>query len=257
LFYAAFAKLFFAIDDDNPYMFDYFLLPFHKTLNNLKQATRTDDFKSAKFRLILIGLLRDLRGVLQSLTMKNRLVYFMEWLCGYKHLEFFETIMEALGAEDLEVLIPMLRFYCELVFNRNSRLVYDKDNNYVFYGPLVDAIASFVKTCTKIITSSPIPASNPYASRYKPISICLTIVRHLLGSNSINLGLFGYFGSTVVSQMIQNSFTMVQDVPISELLSYPKFSSSYFTCISVIFSNNWESVPVDLNAKHFQYLASF
>lgn len=259
VFYAAFAKLFFSLDEDNPFMFDSFLRPFHATIESLKSTGDVETFRSSKFRMTLIGLLRDLRGVLQSLTIKARVYAFMEWICGYQHLDFFEAVMKTVGSEDTEIMIPMLRFYCELICNRSARLVYDKDYNYSFYGVLIRNVASFVNGYTALMTASvksngSINENEVYFKRYKPIHITLSIIKFWLAGNGLALSLFTYFGAEHVSLMIHNTFKLVEGIPIKEMLSYPKFASAYFAAVEVVCTHTWYHIPTNLEFKHLEYM---
>lgn len=192
IFYLTLARLLFM--EDAPSSFKAFVEPLGHVLNTLTAAsancTNSAALRASVDKNVVKGLFRDLRGI--AMATSNRRTYNMlfDWL----YPAHFPTILACLEAwaDTPDVVIPLLKFMAEFAYNKTQRLTFDSSSpNGILLFREVSKVLSTYGTRTLPL---PLPTSDPYGLRFKPIWICMMILTRALGGNYVNFGVFDLYG---------------------------------------------------------------
>ena len=162
-----------------------------------------------------------LKGIARGLVTSRTLKLFFDWL----YPTYFSPIIEgALNAfhDDDEVVLCVLRFLTELVFNRNNRLRFDTwsiDGLIVF-----KEIAKYVVQLLSLweCFQKKQIRSNAYSEKYAHLKQICHLFSNIITGNYVNFAICEYYNDTiftVLSQSVLSSIVMCDPV---ELRSYAK-----------------------------------
>ena len=145
--------------------FERFMEPIEEVLAKLMQ---TPSFRPPEVREAVIGVCRDLRGIVQQTH--NRRTY--SCIFDLLYPTYFPVFVRA--AEELydspAATTALLKFLQELAYNKAQRgmlLFRELSNVVVAYGSRIQAIPA---------------GKNPYADKYKGVSLCLAVLYRALGT---------------------------------------------------------------------------
>jgi exportin-7 len=131
---------------------------------------------------LVIGILRDLRGLCSSLVSKSAYESFFNWL----HPAFLSSLLKAayIFSDRADIYNPLLKFLQELVSNRQERLMFDsmKASAYLLFRETATVLYLFhIKTIPHIAnTVSESDEMLFYKSKLKPIITCFHILQTCL-----------------------------------------------------------------------------
>lgn len=201
-----------------------------------KEAVLADPSVKAAF----IGVCRDLRGVVSTMTSRKSYNLFFEWLYP-KHTPVLLKMCEVFSeAGEPAATNPLLKFFCEFIFNRSQRIVFDCSSP--------NGILMFRETSKILVTYGTHTLANwgrmgglhsavksggvdVYRSLYKGIWVCLTMFHRSLAGNYVNFGVFSLYGDPALSDAMGITFRMLMAPPLEEVMAYPKLARAYFSLL--------------------------
>ena len=173
LFYSTLCKLLF-LDDAN-IKFKVFMEPFTRLLRSLKEQDDVS-FASPPVRAALVGVLRDLRGIVSACSNRRTYALFFDWVYPAFTPLFQRAVAVYYG--EPEVTTPLLKLYAELVYNKAQRLTFDSSSPN---GILLFRDASAILVATARASEEPLPPGvDPYTRKYKGVSICMLLLTRAL-----------------------------------------------------------------------------
>lgn len=231
-FYSTLCKLLFL--DDIGVKFKAFMEPFTRWLRSLKaQSERA--FAEPHVRTALIGMLRDLRGIVCACSNRRTYGLFFDWL----YPEFTPLLHRAVLTFHAvpEFTTPLLKLYAELVYNKAQRLTFDSSspNGILLFR---DASAMLVAYGRQCIESELPVGADPYTHKFKGIHICMTMLTRALSGSYVNFGVFALYGDRALSDCLEVMIQMCLRVKLEDILAYPKLSRAYFTLMELLMRNH-------------------
>ena len=149
--------------------------------------TTIDEFRQKTVKMALSGLFRDLRGILSSANNHRTYALFFDWLYPnyiamlYRTAELWFDEPQVLSkccinqwlTVYLQVILPMLKFLAELVYDKNRRLAFPPSsaNGILLFKEVSKILCSYGNQ----IISKPV-VGDMYNERYKSISQCFIIL---------------------------------------------------------------------------------
>jgi exportin-7 len=157
----------------------------------------------------------------------------------------------SLFAHDPQVTTALLKFVCELVFNKSNRILFDhcSANGILLFRETSKIACAFSRRIVALET----PADDRYKLKYKGMGLCLTMLARALGGRYVNFGVFALYGDRALDSALEASLYMALTIPLPELLEFPKLAVAFYTYLSVIFRNHLEAV-VTLDSPTFMRL---
>lgn len=200
----------------------------------LPGAARARECKPA-----VIGLLRDLRGVVAATTTANEFRLVHDWLtsCG-AHALMFRCATLYRGGQHSDVIIPLLRVILEYASNRSNRIVFPPGNasGYIVYreaARCVTAIAAH-SMATPVLPTGTV-ASQPGNAmgegvRLKIWSLCLLVGWRLMSGRFANTGVMTFYGDATASELWHACVQIALATPLSALEQRDKLAAAVYMC---------------------------
>eukprot|EP00298_Acanthocystis_sp_HF-20_P008410 c17666_g1_i1.p1 GENE.c17666_g1_i1~~c17666_g1_i1.p1 ORF type:complete len:361 (+),score=124.10 c17666_g1_i1:19-1101(+) len=193
----------------------------------------------------LMGIFRDIRGILQaSLTTRAYMAVF-DWLHP-NFLPIFAKAAETCYSNHL-ITTPLLKCVEELTHNKVQRISFEPSSP--------NGILLFRQTSKVLVAYSTGVLSCPvindvYHERYKGISVCFRIFCHCLQGSYVNFGIFDLYGDSALSDAQRSIINLFLSIPIDELLVYPKLAYATFQMLEG-FSRTHSNVLVGMEPSVF------
>ncbi|XP_018647442.1 exportin 7-related / ran binding protein 16,17 [Schistosoma mansoni] len=177
-------------------------------------------------KLSMIGLARDLRGILYSLNNKISYQMLMNWLYP-NGLQLFKHALE-LWPLDYTITVPILKTITELINNRNGRLLYDITipTGYLLFTYVSKLLCNF--GLQLISNTCQIPKNSLYEMKLKPIMSSLNLLKICLSGNLINFGVFSMFHNDSLERLMEISIQLLLSLNNTELHDHPKLALCHF-----------------------------
>ena len=246
-FYATLTKLLFA--EDTTVRFKSFIGPFSRMLSDLAELPE-DDFKTQGAQEALCGVLRDLRGVCSSCSNRRSYNLFFSWV----YPSFTPLFLRACAVwYDVPALTTaLLKFYCELVYNKQQRLTFDSSSPN---GILLFRDTSQLVVCygSRILEHQPPAGADPYAHRHKGIAICLLLLTRALSGNYVNFGVFALYGDRALADCLAVTIKLCLAMSLEEIMAFPKVGKAYFALIELLMRNHTPMI-VELETPVLQHI---
>lgn len=229
-FYAALAKLVFSAAEDSMNSFDVFIQPMEATL---RQLIQTSDLRENSVKVAIVGLLRDLRGIVDAAHNKRTYSLFFD--------AFFPLLFPLLNrvaetlCDDEMVMTAVLKFMQEFVYNKGQRIVFDQSsaNGILLFREASSLICSYG---SRILS---IPVRNDiYKEKYKGIRLMLNTLTHALTGNYVNFGVFELYKDPALQNAFDVSLQLCLQIPQSDVLTYLKLSKAFYGFMEVLFRNH-------------------
>eukprot|EP01094_Clydonella_sp_ATCC50884_P029368 TRINITY_DN917_c0_g1_i2.p1 TRINITY_DN917_c0_g1~~TRINITY_DN917_c0_g1_i2.p1 ORF type:complete len:1062 (-),score=321.85 TRINITY_DN917_c0_g1_i2:240-3425(-) len=235
--------------NENIEKFDEFMLPFDNAFRRVGSANSIDEMRTDECRDCLIGLLRDLRGIVTACNQRNSYLKFFEWIFP-EYTPILHRVSEAMY-DVPEVTSSLLNLVIEMVTNKNNRL------NFECSSP--NGILLF-KECSKILTTISarlydVDVSNidPFKFKYKGVMQCLNIMKCCLAGNYINFGVFELYEDPCLRDSLGACLKLALNIPAEELITYPKLVKAFYGLMQVLFQYHIGQL-VDLDSASFQHI---
>lgn len=214
--------------------FDQFMEPIIETMSQLGALDATQ-LRSEAARMPLIGVFRDLRGVTMSLH--NRRSYGMLFdMLEPRHMPLLSRVAD-IWFDQPDVMISLLRFVQEFCHNKANRVNFDQSspNGILLFRATSDVVCAFGRRALNASTPS---SGDIYKSKYKGMSLALSIINSALGGNYVCFGVFALYNDPALDNALDISLKMALGIPLEHVIAYPKLSTSVFGFIEIIFRNH-------------------
>lgn len=242
-FYNTLAKLLYL--DCSVREFNSFMLPFSQVFVRLLSLKNVEQYRQPMVMAAVTGLMRDMRGIVDASISGPTYNMFFDWIYESKApngQRFSDTLARVADAfyDTPEVTTPLLKFVAELVHNKSSRIAFDSSSPN---GILLFRLASEVLDAYgKKVLDLNVPPNKAYQNRCKGIWICLKILRHALQGLYVNFGVFQLYGDPALSRALGIVFKLMFSVPLSQIMTYPKFMESNFAFLDTLCSEHTSTV---------------
>ncbi|EEC05625.1 Exportin-7-A, putative, partial [Ixodes scapularis] len=209
-------------------------------------------FNADEAKKMLIGLARDLRGLVFAFNTKTSYMMLFEWI----YPTYFPILHRALELwyHDPCVSTPVLKLVAELVQNRSQRLHFDvsSPNGILLFR---ETSKTMVLYGTCILTLGQIPKDQVYKLKLKGIAICFSMLKSALCGGYVNLGVFSLYGDTALDDALGIFVKLLLSIPQSDLLDYPKLSQAYYVLLECLAQDHMHFLS-NLEPPVFLYILS-
>jgi len=221
LFYSTLTKLLFLHDDSDK--FNTFMQPFDSLLRIFTSMTTIDEFRQRSVKVALSGLFRDLRGILSSANNHRTYSLFFDWLYPNYIAMLYRTA--ELWFDEPKVVLPMLKFLAELVYDKNRRLAFPPSsaNGILLFKEVSKILCSYGNQ----IIHKPV-VGDMYNERYKSISQCFIILTRTMEGQYVNFGVFKLYNDSCFMDVLAILLKFSRTIPLEELMVFPKLCRAFF-----------------------------
>ncbi|GAB9466965.1 Exportin-like protein [Globisporangium polare] len=247
-FHTTIARLLFTTAfDESSDRFERFMEPIEDVLNKLMQ---TPSFRVPEVKNAVIGVCRDLRGIVQQTHNRRTFSCIFDFL----YPTYFPVFVRA--AEELYdnpfVMTALLKFLQEVAYNKAQRVMFDQSsaNGILLFRELSSVVVAFGRRIQPLQVGK-----NPYGEKYKAISLCLGILYRALGGNYVNFGVFKLYNDQSLDSALEVALQLVLSIPHEDLMNFPKVKNAYFFFLEILFRNQIASV-VALDGSIFSQLVT-
>jgi len=229
------ARLLFS-ESEQPAQFAQFMDPVREALDKLCEAAKQGPiFVSDASRSLLIGTLRDLRGICSSCNNRRTYSLFFEFL-----YPAYTPLLREVAAQWYHtpaVTTPLLKLIAEVVYNKAQRLTFDSSspNGILLFREVSSLIYVFG---TRILTHDVPAGGNIYEHKYKGIGISLLALHRALSGNYVNFGVFALYGDKALDDVLSIAIQLCLSMQLSEMMAFPKLAKTYFTLIEILMRNH-------------------
>lgn len=231
-FYSAIMRLVFTSSEDMNNSFDVFIAPNVAFLEQLWSSI-PDQRKGSDYRVAVIQILRDFRGIAQATYNKRTYNLLFEALYP-RYFQLFLRVAEQFSG-DVEVCIALLKFLQEFVLNKSSRIAFDmcSPNGILLFREVSKVLCTIGSQLMSTTVDNDI-----YREKYKVMkSILFTLVNSLSGGY-VEIGVFAFYNDPALSNVIQLAMQICLKIPRGHLFEYTKLAKSYFSFLEVLFRNH-------------------
>jgi len=249
-YYEILSRLLFA--NEHVDRFPQFTAPFREVIEFLHRQTSVEELKQEKCKFIIIGLLRDLRGVVMACLSRAHVEMVWEWI--YPSVMVIFAQFAALFYDTPSVISPLLKFAAQLAENRNSRLNFEcsSANGILVFRSLSAILVAYG---SKLKEFDP-PSQDRYKYKLKGIHLMLNILTKGLIGNYVNFGVFELYGDPCLSDALNICLGLILNVPYEELTTYPKILSGYYSFIQVLCQHHIKYVALLDTGSFYKILHS-
>eukprot|EP01104_Vermistella_antarctica_P013174 TRINITY_DN3954_c0_g1_i3.p1 TRINITY_DN3954_c0_g1~~TRINITY_DN3954_c0_g1_i3.p1 ORF type:complete len:978 (+),score=185.05 TRINITY_DN3954_c0_g1_i3:153-3086(+) len=246
-FYTILGRLLFGNDGSK---FDSFVAPFEPVMGQLMSVTSEQEFRHPRVKAALIGLLRDLRGIVSSCKDKRSYSNLFEWIFP----KYTDILVRAgkVYFDDPEVSSPLLTFMAEFVNNKQDRLRFNisSPNGILLFRLTSDVLVAYG---TRILNFT--PRYDLYSEKLKGIHQLFTALAHAISGEYVNFGVFALYGDPALSNVLNVAIKLALIVPRQDLMAYPKITAAYFGLLLKLASDHIRYV-VELDTSTFLHILS-
>ena len=257
VFYTTLGRLQFL--EEQPLRFRAFMAPFDALCAQLAALSRDGAaFRAPHTRALLVGLLRDLRGVVAATSSRKPYCQLFEWLHP-THIPLLHATMDAFG-DDPAVAIPLLKFLAELASNKTQRCTFDTSsvNGILLFREVSRLVCAYG---TRVLGAAAGPAlhgggGQVYDARYKGIWVALSCVSRALAGNYVNFGVFQLYGDPALRDALDCALALATCIPPPDVLAYRKVGRAYFAFLEVLCSGGHLKALLCADARVFGHVAT-
>ena len=231
LFYETLGRLLFT--EESPARFRVFMAPFDLLAAQLLEASGdARAFRAPAVRTLLIGLFRDLRGLVAATTSRRSYGLVFDWLYPAR-MPLLHATMEAY-ADDPAVAVTVLKFAAGFALNKAQRCTFEPNSvNGIL---LFREVSRLVCTYGSLILRSPHGGGGAYDARYKGTWVSLMVLARALTGNYVNFGVFELYGDPALKDAVECAFALCASIPPADVLAYRKVARAYFGLLEAICS---------------------
>ena len=218
--------------------FNNFMKPFSTYFCNLLSLNNINGYKNEQIKYLIIGLMRDFRGIVDAIFNKRAYNMFFDWLIESKSpnnqpfVDVFPRIASAFY-DDPQVTTPLFKFLSELSFSKSSRIKFESSspNGILLFRFISESIVSYgSKISTHNITSD----KEIYDHKYKGIWLCLQTLSRCLTGSFCNFGVFTLYKDPALDNSLNTIFHLLFSIDTSAALV--SFFSLFFLLFLSIFA---------------------
>lgn len=236
---------------DSELEFTRFMEPLRLKLDVLAALPSKDTFRNDQsVKKAVLGVLRDIRGVIQ--TMSNRKTYglFFEWFYP-KYTPVMLKICEVFSEAGIyEVTTILLKFYAEFIYNKSQRIIFDSSspNGILLFRETSKIMVTYgthtLRNWERIggAAGAKSRAMDPYRVMYKGNWVAMLLFSRALGGNYVNFGVFSLYGDPALQDAMAICFKIISAIPIDQLMAYPKVAKAHFALVEILCSNHPQEI---------------
>lgn len=173
----------------------------------------TTNYPPEEAKKALIGLSRDLRGLVSVFNTQVSYMMFFDWI----YPDYTPILIRAieLWAHDPTVTTPVLKLFTELVNNRSQRIQFDVSTpkGILLFREASKAICAYGSR----VIALKVPEDQEYALRLKGMSICFLMLKSILCGNYVNFGVFELYGDKTLDNVLKVTMEMFLSIKKSNL----------------------------------------
>ena len=255
VFYATLGRLQFL--EEQPLRFRGFMAPFDALCAQLAaSAADRAAFRAPSTRALLIGLFRDLRGVVSATSSRKPYGQLFEWLHP-QHTPLLHAAMDAYG-DDPGVAVPLLKLVAELALNRTQRCTFDMSsvNGILLFREVSRLVCAYGTRILATPLGAGTAGGQVYDTRYKGIWVALTCVARALAGNYVNFGVFELYGDPALRDALDCALALATSIPPADVLAYRKVSQAYFGMLEGLCSGGHLKALLCADARVFGHAAT-
>ncbi|XP_037091986.1 LOW QUALITY PROTEIN: exportin-7-like [Pollicipes pollicipes] len=194
-------------------------------------SSEANMFQGEETKKALIGLARDLRGLVFAFNTKASYMMLFDWIYP-AYTPILHRAVELWYTEPL-LTTPVLKLFAELVQNRSQRLQFDvsSPNGILLFREMSKLLCTYGE---RILTIPELSKDQVYPLRLKGICICFSMLKSALCGNYVNFGGFRLYGDEALDNALRTFVKLLLSVPHSDLLDYPKLSQSYYVLLECL-----------------------
>lgn len=251
VFYNVLTKLLFA-DEYTEQTFLNYMNSIEKVFDPLEKIQSIEQFRTTDVKIVLSGLFRDLRGICNSCTSKQKYQFFFEWLF-HSHMPLLIKTAQALS-DIPEVMNSLLKFMSEFVFNRTQRIEFESSspNGILLFKETSKLLTIYGQRMEKSQVNK-----DAYKEKYKGIMLSLQVLTRSLEGNYCCFGVFEIYKDRSLIDVLLIITKLTLMIPIKEIMSFPKLCKSYFTFLDVLFNSHTETAISFDSQTFLQLVISF
>ncbi|KAF9197727.1 Ran-binding protein 17, partial [Haplosporangium sp. Z 27] len=239
-YYAMLSRVLFA-EDNVDADFWRFVKPWELTLDQVMLAFEgSSDLGEEDIRLILIGIFKDLRGFVSSITNRKQYNLFFDWFYP-AYTPIVQRAIEIWPNNELGIVI--LRFWNEFASNKSSRVVFESSSpNGIL---LFRETSNILYTYGQSILNRPLSSSGArWLEKYKGIMLYFSVLSASLSGKYANFGVFKLYGDKALDQVLEVFFSLMLAIPVEDMISYPKLAGAYFSMIDIFVTDHIVGLPM-------------
>ena len=252
-YYAGIGRLLMSTEG-TPQLFEQFMSPLSGVISSIQSgltgaASAAD---AADMRHMLVGVVRDLRGIVQSCTDKAKYAMFFDWFYP-EHMSILVRGIETWSA-DPGLAVPILKFMCEFVHNKQERMQFSitSPNGILLFRETAAVLDAYGSRLLELPV--PLEPGRLYSERYKGITVCFTTLRWALSGEYCNFGVFRLYNDNCLEVALQTFFKLVLSIPLQDLLEFPKLCTAYYFTVLAILRDHTHFLASG-GPNLFQYMA--
>ncbi|KAJ3199813.1 Exportin 7, partial [Entophlyctis luteolus] len=105
----------------------------------------------------------------------------------------------------------------------------------------------------KLAIQHQVDGSRKWSDKYKGYSVCFTILKNTLAGNYVHFGVFDLYNDPALDIALDVVFQMMMNIPIEDLMSFPKLTLAFFNMIDV-FSKGQLLKMKDISLQAIEYI---
>ncbi|KAH7713326.1 exportin-7 [Aphelenchoides avenae] len=228
--------------EEDTAVFAQFIAPItekFKTIYEAFQQHSARNVNNDELKLAVIGLSRDLRGIVMSCTKKLNFALFLEWAMP----DVFAVLGHAvqLWSESAVVTTPVLKFLAEVGLNRQSRMACDMPSatSVIIFREMSKIVCEYGNRLLALPDAAKVPGEDRhYKERVKNIGVTFSILRHVLSGGYLPFGVFWIYDDKCLSNALDVAFKMFVRLQQENWLAYPKVAQMVFHLLEIVTRDN-------------------
>lgn len=253
IFYTAIGKLLTPDASEDQGRFEEFMAPFAATFRAVTtELARVSTENIHRIKHAVVGLARDLRGIVQTCSSKASYTLFFEWIYP-DHLPILSRAME-LCYDDPLASVPILKFMNEFVQNKNNRLNFgvSSPHGILLFRETSKLLSEYGSRACALAISDP---EQLYPQKYKGVAVCYNIFRQALCGDYVNFGVFQLYGDSALDVAFDTFFKLLVSTPMSDLMIYPKLNKAFFQLLGIVARDHMRYLA-QLDANTFSFVCA-
>lgn len=229
-FYSALSRLVFSSSEDLNNAFDVFMAP---NLAIMRQLQQTANLRLPDVRTAIIAALRDLRGITASTY--NKRTYNLLFDALYPDSFKLMNRVAETWFDDPNVMTALLKFLQEFVHNKAQRICFEQSsaNGILLFRETSNILCIYGSQVLHLPVISDV-----YLEKYKGIRLLLNTLTAALSGNYVNFGVFALYDDKALQNALDVALQMCLQIPIADVMTYPKLSRAYFSNLEILFRNH-------------------
>ncbi|ODN00853.1 Exportin-7 [Orchesella cincta] len=253
-FYTALGRLLMVDLGEDEDKFHAFMVPLTAQIESVGQMLANAEaamFRNEEAKWRIVGLARDLRGIIFAFNTRISYMMFFEWIYP-AYTPILQRAVE-LWFHDPIVTTPVLKLFAELVQNRSQRLQFDvcSPNGILLFREASKMICAYGN---RILTVE-VPKTQLYPLKLKGVSICFMMLKAALCGNYVNFGVFRLYGDDALDNVLNCFVKLLLSIPLSDLMDFPKLSLTYYVLLECIAQDHMNFLA-SLDPNMFLYILS-